>query len=69
MTFRRAVNGMPVSKMTVDSLRQKIAGDIGTFVDLTLMSCWYVKNSVSSLMNNWMETGALLVTAYRLRLH
>ncbi len=36
------VNGVPVNGMSVDSLRQDITGDIGTFVQLAVTSCWYV---------------------------
>jgi hypothetical protein len=50
-----AVNGSPVSEMTADSLSEEIAGDIETFVDLTLMSCWYAIQ-----FKNWHLTCDLL---------
>ena len=37
-----AVNGFSVNGRSVDSLRKDITGEIGTFVELTVMSCWYI---------------------------
>jgi hypothetical protein len=37
------VNGLSVTGRSIDSLRDEITGGAGTFVELTLTSCWYLR--------------------------
>jgi hypothetical protein len=42
-----AVNGLSVTGRTIDSLRDEITGGVGTFIELTLASCWYITLSAA----------------------